>query len=227
MIRSNVGLAFLLAILACSTEPTGPPPPPPPAAQLHIEPSEIALTAGMSVHFAALLPSGLEVPASWSLDDPAAGSITANGDFTHNYCFSRSVLVRARLLSDPTVSGSGRIQIAYSEGAFVGLRSIELSNGQPARIDSLAGTVRFVVGLDAKPYSCRAVRKLRMTRLVNLDVVTLDSLLFDPPLETSGRPALFWQTTTVANGPYSLIFVATRDDGSVETSSFFVNVRNP
>lgn len=228
MVRSEVGVTLVLAALACSTEPVEPPPPPPPpVVQLRIDPSEPVLTAGTALHFTAVLPSGLPAAVSWSLDDATAGSITATGDFTHNFCFSGPIRVRARLLSDPAVSAAARIQIAYYATAFVWLSSVEQNNGQPALVDSLAGTVRFVVGLDAKPYQCRAVRKLRMTRLVNLDSVTLDSLLFDPPLETLGRPVFSWQTTTVANGRYTLFLVATRDDGSVETSSFQVNVRNP
>jgi hypothetical protein len=224
-VRSEVGVTLVLAVLACSTEPVAPPPPPP-AVQLRIDPSEAVLTAGNSLHFAAYL-NGVEASVSWSIDDAAAGTITSSGTFAHNYCFAGPIFARARLRSDPTVSASSRIQIAYSEGAFVGLRSIQLSNGEPALVDSLAGTVRFVVGVEAKPYQCRAVRKLRMTRLVNLDSVTLDSLLFDPPLETLGQPVLSWQTNTVTNGRYTLFFVATRQDGSVETSSFQVNVRNP
>ena len=226
MVRSEVGVALVLAVLACSTEPVAPPPPPPAAVQLRIDPPEAVLTAGTSLDFAAYL-NGVEASVSWSIDDAAAGTITSSGTFAHNYCFSGPIFARARLLSDPTVSGSSRIQIAYSEAAFVWLRSIQLNNGDPALVDSLAGTVRFVAGLDAKPYQCRAVRKLRMTRLVNLDSVTLDSLLFDPPLTTLGQPAFSWQTTTVTNGRYTLSFVATREDGSVETSSFQVVVRNP
>lgn len=187
----------------------------------------MVLAAGTSFHFAAFLDSGIEAPVYWSLDDAAAGTITSDGTFTHNYCFSRSVLARARLVSDPSISATTRIQAAYQATAFIWLRSIELSNGQPASPDSLAGATRFLVGVDARPYPCRAVRKIRMSRLVNLDAVTVDSVLFDPPLETSGQQALSWQTATVANGRYVLNLIATRADGSTESSSFGVNVRNP
>jgi hypothetical protein len=226
IVRSRM-VPLVVAALACSTEPVESPPPPPPVGQLRIDPAEPVLTAGTALHFTAFLPSGLEAAVSWSLDDANAGSITANGDFTHNFCFSGPVRVRARLLSDPTVSAANRIQIAYNASAFVWLSSILQNNGQAVPVDSLTGTVRFLVGLDAMPYRCRSVRMLRLMRLVNLDVVTVDSLVFDPPLETSAQEVLSWQTTLAGNGLYGLVLVATRGDGSVETRSFTVNVRNP
>jgi len=224
MLRTVV-VVSLVTVLACSNEPVAPPPPPP-GVQLRIDPADATLNAGTSLDFAASV-NGVEVPVSWSLDDAAAGSITSSGTFVHNYCFSSLIHARARLLSDPTVSAVARIQIAYNATAFVWLRGVQLNDGRPARVDSLAGAVRFIVGLDAKPYPCREVRKLRLIRLVNLDPVPLDSLLFSPPLETSADQAFAWQTTTVPNGSYSLSLVATREDGSVETGSFLVTVRNP
>jgi hypothetical protein len=221
-------LAVLLSSLTgCSTDPDAVVPPPP-GAQLQIVPAQVTLGAGTSFQFTASLTSGNVAAVTWSLEEATAGSITADGRFTHAYCFSGPVHIRAQLESDPTRSATAVAQAVYNEAAYASVQALFLADGRPATVDSVAGTARVDARVDARPYTCRELTSLRLDALSGATVLPIDSATFAPPRSASTLLSLTWHTTTVPNGAYQLRLTARRSDGSstIEPGPS-IQVRNP
>jgi hypothetical protein len=196
---------------------------------LRILPPEVFLAAGATVQFAAVLATGAPASVTWWLEEPTAGSLTADGLFSHNYCASSPTHVRAQLGSDSLRAATALLVFQYGEAAFASVSSItRVSDGRPSSLDSTTGIVEVRTTIGARPFPCRAATSLRLELASTAGTIPLDSLSFTPALTALSQQTFQWRTTLVPNAMYFLRLVARRLDGSIDANySTPIQVRNP